>query len=258
MRRFSSTLLATVLVFASTSSVASTLVSGKIVGGAEASPGEFPYIVSLRRGGAHWCGGSLIGPNWVLTAAHCMKRGITEVVLGAQSQSDLSKTEKIAIQQITIHPDYRRNASDYDFALIELAADSSYTPVELNDVEISIPKKEELSPLATTAGWGLTNEKGNPSRVLQKVEVPLVHEEICAKSYGAKAITDRMICAGYAQGGKDACSGDSGGPMVVYDQGRPLLVGVVSWGRGCARPNTYGVYAKVNAVIDWIRETTEP
>lgn len=226
----------------------------KIVGGENALVGEFPYIVSLQSG-SHFCGGSLISDEWVLTAAHCIGGSNIRIVTGAHNLKVLNGTETFSAAQTVVHPNYNRSSMDYDFALIKLNGKSTSRPVAINENEISIPTDSTVIE-STTAGWGYTREGAwRLSDILQKVTVPLVSKETCLKSYSD--VTDQMICAGLAQGGKDSCQGDSGGPLVVFDyvKNETVLAGVVSWGEGCARPNKYGVYAKVNSVLDWIRET---
>ncbi len=236
-------------------------VSGLIVGGEDAQPGEFPFIVSIqRKSGFHFCGGSLIDKRWVLTAAHCVNRGDEkriQIVAGLHEQGVLKGTQTIAVSAITRHPLYQTggNSSDYDYALIELKQDAAFDSVVLNDQEIVIPESEETAPSSITAGWGALSEGGSAAQILQKVTVPLVNEKLCSAAY-PNEITDRMICAGLKSGGKDSCQGDSGGPLLVLDTvGRARLAGVVSWGAGCARPDAYGVYSKVNTVTGWIQKT---
>ncbi|NDD92566.1 serine protease [bacterium] len=236
-------------------------VSGLIVGGEEALPGEFPFIVSIQsQGDFHFCGGSLIAKRWVLTAAHCVSAGDEsgiKIVAGLHEQGVLKGTQSLEVEKIIQHPKYGTTNSsyDYDYALVELKQDAAFDPVALNTQEISISDNESSAPASTTAGWGTLKESGSPATVLQKVTVPLVSKKNCSSGYPGE-ITDRMICAGLKAGGKDSCQGDSGGPLVVLDaQDRPFLAGVVSWGEGCARPRKYGVYSKVNAEIDWIRNT---
>ncbi len=232
----------------------------KIVGGQNAVHGEFPFIVSLRSGGyGHFCGGSLIAPNWVLTAAHCVKgSSVDEVWIGLLDQKDTSGVEKFKVTKIIANNKYDSSTMDSDFALIQLDQNSSYKPVTLNETEILIADEDSAATqiIATTAGWGALKESdyGLPDQ-LQKVQVPLVSKKSCNdKAAYDGDITDTMLCAGYKTGGKDSCQGDSGGPLVVTNKsGETVLAGVVSWGQGCARANKYGIYSKVSSAINWIK-----
>ncbi|MDO8805650.1 MAG: serine protease [Elusimicrobiota bacterium] len=218
----------------------------KIVGGVEAVKGEFPFIVSLRGDyGGHFCGGSLIKKDWVLTAAHCIPGGIKKVVIGLHDQSQAADAETLEVDNVIAHPDYNKQPQDYDFALLHLKGESKFPPAALN--------RRALSGKTSfvTAGWGYTMENGDVENVLRKVTVPMVSAKACSKAYPG-SITDRMVCAGFAEGGKDSCQGDSGGPLLTGSGDARVLAGVVSWGEGCARPNKYGVYSKVSSVIDWI------
>lgn len=230
----------------------------RIVGGVEAKPGAFPYIVSLQADGfGHFCGGSLIADRWVLTAAHCVDGGVDSVLIGLHDRKNPSSAEKFTVANIYVHPKSDMSTMDYDVALLELSESSSFKPVALNDAEISISSSSPV--LATTAGWGTTSSGSSslPS-ILRQVSVPLVSKADCnAKDSYNGDITDSMLCAGYKTGGKDSCQGDSGGPLVVTQaDGTPVLAGVVSWGEGCALKNKYGVYAKVSAALDWIKTTS--
>lgn len=223
----------------------------KIVGGVQAVKGEFPFIVSLKSSyGSHFCGGSLIKKNWVLTAAHCVEGGYLKgVTIGLHNQADTVGVEKFTVLQIVKHPGWDTNTMDNDFALVQLSADSKFAPIALNDKEITSVVD------FVTAGWGTTSEGGGVSKILMKVTVPFVNKETCSAAYDG--ITDSMLCAGYKEGGKDSCQGDSGGPLIVGSGASMKLAGVVSWGEGCARPNKYGVYSKVNGALEWINKTAK-
>jgi trypsin len=220
----------------------------KIVGGMEAAKGEFPFIVSLQSSsGSHFCGGSLIKKNWVLTAAHCVEGGyLKSVVIGLHTQGVTAGTEKFTVLQIVKHPNWDTNTMFNDYALVKLSGDSKFAPIALNTKELS--GKVDF----VTTGWGTTSEGSQSiAKNLMKVSVPLVSKETCSAAY-PDAINDSMICAGFPEGGKDSCQGDSGGPLVTGTGANRTLAGVVSWGEGCARPNKYGVYSKVNAAVTWI------
>jgi trypsin len=244
------------LLFMISSSMAfSKPIQGLIVGGEEAQRGEFPFIVSLQSG-SHFCGGSLISDEWVLTAAHCVGGSGFKVVVGLHDLKVSEGSQTFRTTRVIPHPQYNRSTMDYDYALIKLNGKATFKPVSINETEISVPNSDSTID-SVTAGWGYVKEGSwRLSDLLQKVTVPLVSTEECNNSYNGE-ITERMLCAGLKEGGKDSCQGDSGGPLLVHDYVRdqPVLAGVVSWGIGCARPEKYGVYSKVNAVTEWIQNT---
>lgn len=230
-----------------------------IVGGEPAQPGAWPWMVSLQNSGeanghnAHFCGGSLIAADWVMTAGHCVENTSPEQIVAVIGRHTLSSAagERLAIDRIVVHPNY---GNDNDIALLHLATPSqnrSIAPLAGAQVALSNP-----GTLATVTGWGTTTEGGSIPDQLQQVQVPVVSTAACnaPDSYGGQ-VTENMLCAGYAQGGKDSCQGDSGGPLVVPDgNGGWLQAGIVSWGNGCAAPNFYGVYTRVTAYEGWVRQ----
>ncbi len=251
-------LTASLSIAAQANNTKKTAITPYIVGGVVAEKGEFPFQVSLQTSsGSHFCGASLIKKNWILTAAHCVSRwnASNKIVVGLHDQKDKTGSETFNSVKVVAHPQFNKNTLDYDYAVIQLNADSKFRSIDLNTTEIQIPEADQSPVNVWTSGWGTTSEGSYTlPRLLNKVEVPLVTAKACndPAAYNG-GITDRMLCAGLVQGGKDSCQGDSGGPLFVKQtSGDYLLLGVVSWGDGCARPNKFGVYSKVNVMVDWI------
>jgi secreted trypsin-like serine protease len=234
----------------------------KIVGGVPAKDGAYPWQVSLvvadipDPGTGHFCGGSIYSDKWIVTAAHCMP-GLTpdslDVIAGTNTLK--SGVKRHDVKRILVHGDYEKHApQDSDIALIELKEPLALGP-KIKAVAVLAPADEEKTLVAgkelVVTGWGAMEEGGGVTRTLQEVAVPFVTKKSCADplAYG-DSITDNMICAGLTVGGKDSCQGDSGGPLVRTAD--PLLVGVVSWGEGCARPGKPGVYTRISNFKSWI------
>lgn len=230
--------------------------SSRIIGGEEAESGEWPWMVALVKASAtsnvdgQFCGASLVGAGWVLTAAHCMEGVSPEEIQVVVGVHDLAKDtgRRIDVKQIISHPDYDPDTMDMDIALLELSesAPASYRPLPIYE------KRVDEGTIATVIGWGNMSAVGSefPEK-LQEVSVPVVSNAVCNEGYNQSpkydnAITDNMICAGLGEGGKDSCQGDSGGPVVIDDNGVFRLAGIVSWGEGCAQPGFYGVYTRIS------------
>ncbi|XP_055596188.1 trypsin-4-like [Uranotaenia lowii] len=225
-----------------------TRTSGRIVGGFEISIAEVPWQVSLRDGN-HFCGGSIIGSKWVLTAAHCIESSNNPrpSIRYGSSNSENGYTAKL--KRSIRHPNYK--GSDYDYALLELAQSISFS----NNVKaITLPQQDETvyaGTMCLVSGWGTTQNFWDDTTKLRAANVPTIAYDDCNEAYYGK-ITPRMICAGYWNGGIDSCQGDSGGPLACGG----TLIGVVSWGYGCGEPEYPGVYSRVAAVRNWIRKTS--
>jgi secreted trypsin-like serine protease len=238
-------------------------ITPKIVGGATALPGSWPWMVALIRSDSlgnyygQFCGGTLVAESWVITAAHCVDDKVpseVDVVTGVYNL----KTEigdRISVKQIIEHPSYNPLTFDNDLALIELNRSSSSQTIPLS----SDVTNDLLGSMATVVGWGYTGQIGSSGypEELQQVSIPIVSNTDCGVSYPSM-ITSNMLCAGYVEGGKDSCVGDSGGPLMVQKNGEWEMSGIVSWGDDCGAPNSYGVYTRVSQFVDFISSKIIP
>ncbi|XP_028450431.1 enteropeptidase [Perca flavescens] len=234
----------------------------RVVGGANAEKGAWPWIVSLQWRGRQVCGASLIGQDWLLTAAHCVYGKNVhlqwwEALLGlhAQSNSGAADVQTRRVDRIVIHPQYNRQTKQADIAMMHLQQPISFTEVVQ---PVCLPADGQDFTAGTRcwiAGWGRTEEQGSLLDVLQEAELPLLSQSECEDQLPEYSITASMVCAGLPEGGVDACQGDSGGPLVCLEDGYWTLIGVTSFGKGCGRPLKPGVYARVSAFSTWISQT---
>jgi secreted trypsin-like serine protease len=259
----------------------------RIIGGEDAPKLSWPWITSLEfKGVDSSCGGALIHPYWILTAAHCVESFESpqcvspygpvappltgddlSVVVGLHKQSNINEEgERLEVSRIIQHPLWNPcNPSwPHDLALLQLK-EASTQPL----LSLASPNSKIMEPdtMATAIGWGLTDAEDNDSApdILQQVDLPLVSNETCQTAYttedGNKEynLLDNQICAGFKEGKQDTCTGDSGGPLVVLDGSQYVQVGIVSYGGRpngpiCAGPDAYGVYTRVSTYIDFIKQ----
>ena len=243
---------------------ATAVPSPAVVGGNNASPGEYPSVAEITFG-PFLCTGTLVTPDWVLSAGHCgsitgaavaspasWPPQLINVRIGGVTQND---GEQRSVSQVVLHPDYLLT-SGYDISLLKLSQSSTMAPTQVAGAgERSI---WTAGTLETIVGWGVTEEDGDLPDNLQEARVPITTDSYCAGAYSDFDATT-MVCAGFPQGGVDTCQGDSGGPMFGKTSAGALrVVGTTSFGEGCARPGRPGVYGRVadDTLRPWIAETT--
>src|SRR3954451_20255522 len=232
-----------------------------IVGGHATANGAYPSVARITFGASFLCTGTLIAPNWVLTAGHCgsitgdavatpaaWPAPLIDVTIGGDTDTT---GERATVSQAIVEPNYLLN-SGYDITLLKLSANSSKTPTKVaGSAETA---SWAPSTLEKIVGWGATSEGGSLPTHLQEAQVPITTDSYCGNAYSDfDAAT--MICAGYPQGGTDTCQGDSGGPMFGTVNGALRVVGATSFGQGCAEAGFPGVYARVgdSTLREWIR-----
>jgi secreted trypsin-like serine protease len=267
-------------VFASAfapSSLASSGPSPRIIGGDEASISDAPWQVGLLYNSSsnsnyedQFCGGSLINTQWVLTAAHCVVDEFTNRVMSARSLMVLpgvdslslaSRSGRLSVSQIHVHPGYHASGYEDDVALLRLSRPLTLQPGSIEIISLPFQKNASAWPAAETvaliSGWGSTSS-GTPlyPADLMKANVKVSTDptdELCGDYFLGQYDRVSMLCAGDVPDYlKDTCWGDSGGPLAINDGSRYLLAGVTSWGNGCAEPGYPGIYARVTTYLSWI------
>ncbi|KAM5152127.1 serine protease 33-like [Mantella aurantiaca] len=263
--------LSIVLKMASYTECGHPAMSQRVVGGKSSYLGKAPWMASLRHKNVHVCGASVISKAWVVSAAHCVQlrdHAQFSVMLGALNLSSPGNTSVvIEVKTIIIHPLFDGDGSSGDLVLMELKTPINFT----SDVHpICLPDPDQQFPnglMCSLTGWGRISEEVRLPEplTLQEVDLPLINALTCDYLFLAKfiefytlgGIHSDMICAGYVNESKDACQGDSGGPLACRVDNTWLLVGIVSWGIGCATPGIPGVYTKVSNFTSWIIEQSD-
>uniref|UniRef100_A0A2K5D864 Ovochymase 1 n=1 Tax=Aotus nancymaae TaxID=37293 RepID=A0A2K5D864_AOTNA len=238
-------------------------LSRRIAGGEEACPHCWPWHVGLRFLGDYQCGGAIINPVWILTAAHCVQSKNNPfswtIIAGDHDRTLKESTEQVRrAKHIIVHEDFNTLSYDSDIALVQLSS-----PLEYNSAvrPVCLPHSAEplfSSEICAVTGWGSISRDGGLASRLQQIRVHVLESKVCEYTYYSAhpgGITEKMICAGFATSGeKDFCQGDSGGPLVCRHENGPfVLYGIVSWGAGCVQPWKPGIFARVMVFLDWIQ-----
>lgn len=239
----------------------------EVIGGHPTDPGEYPFQVGLlmrseaNRYQAQFCGGSLISPDTVLTAAHCVE-DITaaelDILVGTHTLAQNGGGARVPARRIRVHPGYDTNAVANDVAIVQLGGqrpEATIRTIQAGQNALWAP-----GTTATVTGWGNRAIVGNDyPTVLFEVGIPLVSDTQCSARYPGEFIVGLMICAGdVVTGGLDSCQGDSGGPLFVPDGPDRVQIGVVSWGRGCGAAAFPGVYARLASYTAFINPYLDP
>ncbi|KAK3090315.1 hypothetical protein FSP39_010872, partial [Pinctada imbricata] len=243
----------------------------RIIGGSNADYGMYPWQVGVRkvvyesryrRVDAQWCGGTILGEYWILSAAHCFHGLDKSVILlrtgDLNNKVNDSYEQEFKVDTLLIHESYDDDSYDFDIALLKIKPQNG-RGIRFNDYVQPACLPSETSAYSQSydchiSGWGKTSI-GVPN-MLKKAALPLLDQAVCKRLYKSQ-LSENMFCAGFTRGGIDTCKGDSGGPFVCNVEGRYSVLGVTSWGRGCGVPNAPGVYAHVRNLLPWITEKLE-
>ncbi|KAL3280358.1 hypothetical protein HHI36_017847 [Cryptolaemus montrouzieri] len=223
-------------------------IDGRIVGGEDASDGSYPYQISLQQLQQHICGGSIIGNQWILTAAHCVV-GQTSSQMSVVTGTNVldGSGQRYQVERLIAHPRYNQRTSANDIALVKLTRTISFNS---KVGRISLPRSNTGGGRQLTlTGWGKTSFPGQVSRTLQTIKLTSLSNSQCRRTF--PQITSGSICTA-GDSGKGACQGDSGGPLVDGNS----QVGVVSFGVPCAKGQP-DVFARVYAYNSWIRSNIQ-
>uniref|UniRef100_A0A8C8VQI5 Ovochymase 2 (gene/pseudogene) n=1 Tax=Pelusios castaneus TaxID=367368 RepID=A0A8C8VQI5_9SAUR len=248
----------------------------RIVGGNQVKRGSHPWQVSLKRWQRHFCGGTIVSAQWVVTAAHCvLDRNLPDYLNITAGEHDLGVIEEgeqtLPVKSIIKHPNFNpKRPMNYDIALVKLDGAFNFSSSVLPACLPDVGEKFNPGDVCTTCGWGRLSESGILPQVLHEVDLPIIDNKECSRALSTLRNPirgDTLMCAGFPDGGKDACQGDSGGPLLCRRKhGAWTLAGVTSWGMGCARSwkdnlrkkydqrGSPGVFTDLRKVLSWIRE----
>lgn len=228
----------------------------RIVGGMPAGANRYPWMARIVYDGQFHCGASLLTKEYVLTAAHCvrkLKRSKIRVILGDHDQTITTESAAImrAVTAIVRHRNFDADSYNNDIALLKLRKPVNFSRI-IKPVCLPPPSIDPSGKEGVVVGWGRTSEGGQLPAIVQEVRVPILSLSQCRNmKYRATRITTNMLCAGRAS--TDSCQGDSGGPLLIQKGDKFQIIGIVSWGVGCGRPGYPGVYTRITRYLPWLK-----
>jgi secreted trypsin-like serine protease len=239
----------------------SEFTTNSIVGGTEVNPKfKYPWLTSLQSRGSHFCGGTLLNPTTVVTAAHCSLDTSASSVNVFVHRHDLRSSDEggfqFTVSKIIVHPQFDADKMANDVAIwkVKLVGQNA-TALPLASIKLDTGSYSKADTKLTVAGWGTTSSQSQRvSYIMLEATVPITSDTLCKTAY--PDVDSTSLCAGYQAGGIDSCQGDSGGPLFSYKSANEfVLVGLTSYGDGCGKPDFPGVYTRVSSssVSDFIK-----
>ncbi|XP_055908440.1 trypsin-1 [Eupeodes corollae] len=232
----------------------------RIVGGKPTGVNQYPWMARIVYDGKFHCGGSLLTKDYVITAAHCVKklrRSKIRVIFGDHDQHITTESKAIqrAVTTIVKHRSFDPDTYNNDIALLRLRKPIVFSKI-MKPICLPRLNYDPAGRTGTVVGWGRTSEGGELPAIVNQVKVPILTITECRNQrYKSSRITSSMLCAGKSK--MDSCQGDSGGPLLLSNGVKYYIVGIVSWGVGCGRDGYPGVYTRVSKFIPWIKANLE-
>ncbi|XP_007499808.2 probable threonine protease PRSS50 [Monodelphis domestica] len=244
----------------------------RVIGGEDSVSQKWPWQVSIQESNNHLCSGTIIAPQWVMTAAHCVKNDFSyDVYMGSTKLNESSKNSlRVSVKKVVIHPNFQEKrywswiGRENDIALLKLVKRLNYTK-HIAPICIA-SSKFQVKPgsFCWLTGWGVTKVptagKEEPmSPKLQEAEISIMSNDDCDTFYHeasqvptiVRIISIGMLCSDYSRG-RDFCIGDDGSPLACEVDNTWFQAGLVSWSLGCAQPETPGVYARISTYSNWV------
>ncbi|XP_030557593.1 trypsin-1 isoform X1 [Drosophila novamexicana] len=232
----------------------------RIVGGKPTGVNQFPWMARIIYDGKFHCGGSLLTKDYVISAAHCIKklrRSKIRIIFGDHDQQITSESQAIqrAVTAVIRHKNFDSDTYNNDIALLRLRKPIIFSKI-IKPVCLPRYNYDPAGRIGTVVGWGRTSEGGELPSIVNQVKVPIMSLAECrTQKYKSSRITSTMLCAGRPH--MDSCQGDSGGPLLLSNGVKYFIVGIVSWGVGCGREGYPGVYTRISKFIPWIKSNLE-